>query len=69
MWTAGWVEPGDKWMLVTSLGDGLAVITHLLAAPNPLVGPLTVGEHLVVLCRGTLSLTCSVVFCSHADAF
>ena len=30
VWTAGWVEPGDKWMMVT--------IIHLSAAPNPLVG-------------------------------
>ena len=21
VWTAGWVEPGDKWMMVTILGD------------------------------------------------
>ena len=31
VWTAGWVEPGDKWMMVT--------IINLSAAPNPLVGP------------------------------
>ena len=30
VWTAGWVEPGDKWMMVT---------IHLSAALNPLMGP------------------------------
>ena len=29
VWTAGWVEPVDKWMIT---------IIHLSAAPNPLVG-------------------------------
>ena len=29
-WTAGLVEPGDRWMMVT---------IHLSAAPNPRVGP------------------------------
>ena len=31
VWTDGWVEPGDKWMMET--------IIHLSAAPNPVVGP------------------------------
>ena len=28
VWTADWVEPGDKWMMGLSLGDGLAAITQ-----------------------------------------
>ena len=31
MWTAGWVEPGVKWMMVT---------IHLTPSPNPWVGPV-----------------------------
>ena len=45
MWTAGWVEPGDKWMMETTLGwwpcghhPRMVPIIHLSAAPNPLVG-------------------------------
>ena len=45
VWTAGWVEPGDKWMMVTILGwwpcghhPRMITIIHLSAAPNPLVG-------------------------------
>ena len=45
MWTAGWVEPGDKWMMVNILGwwpcghhSKMVTIIHLSAAPNPLVG-------------------------------
>ena len=37
MWTAGWVEPGDKWIVA---------IIPLSSAPNPWVGPLTVQWHL-----------------------
>ena len=33
VWTAGWVEPGDKWMVVNNI--------LLSAAPNILVGPPT----------------------------
>ena len=33
VWTAGSVEPDDKWMMVT--------IIHLSAAPNLWVGPQT----------------------------
>ena len=37
VWTAGCVEPGDKWMVT---------IIPLTSAPNPLEGPLTVQWHL-----------------------
>ena len=37
VWTDGWVEPGDKWMVT---------IIPLSSAPNPWVGPLTVQWHL-----------------------
>ena len=33
VWTAGWVEPGGKWMMVT--------IIHSSSAPNHLVGTRT----------------------------
>ena len=45
MWTAGSVEPDDKWMMVTMLGwwpcghhPNMVTIIHLSAAPNRLVG-------------------------------
>ena len=42
MWTAGWVEPGDKWMVT---------IIPLSSAPNPWVGPLTVQCRALTMVR------------------
>ena len=39
MWTAGLMEPGDKWMIVT--------IIHLTEAPNPVVGPPTLCQPII----------------------
>ena len=48
VWTAGWLEPGDKWMMVTILGwwfcghhPRMTTTIHLSAAPNPRMGPPT----------------------------
>ena len=46
VWTAGWVESVDKWMMVTTLGwcscgqqPRVVTFIHLTSAPNPMVGP------------------------------
>ena len=48
VWTDGWVEPVDMWMMVTLLGwwpcghhPRTVTIIHISAAPNPRVGPPT----------------------------
>ena len=39
VWTTGWVEPSDMWMMITIL-----TIIYLSVTPNPLMGPPTLHQ-------------------------